>query len=148
MQIYRLFRYIILQYIFVLLISQVASVFLPPILEQTYLYNKAQNLKKQGGVQILNANDVKHIIEFSKKTPEATLIINFFNPSCPHCINFEPIYERTALDFEKWGKPVLFFKADVTQDIKNDNILNKHQVDLVEEFKIEFIPDVRVRKRI
>ena len=61
------------------------------------------------------------------------MIIKFYNPRCPHCINFAPVFESTAIDAEESESTYFFFRVNVTENSKS-----------IKNFGIDFIPDVRV----
>ena len=86
------------------------------------------------GAAEINGHKLEHLIELTKSVPSIKLIVDFYNPSCPHCKNFAPIFENTALDAQKQSSPNMFLKVDLT----------KYNF-LIKKFGINFIPDVRVK---
>ena len=90
-------------------------------------------IKISEGSAEINGHKLEHLIDMTKSVPSIKLIVDFYNPSCPHCKNFAPIYENTALDAQKNSSSNMFLRVDVT----------KYNF-LVKKFGINFIPDVRV----
>lgn len=86
-----------------------------------------------GFVSELKGDKLLQLIEKTKSVPEIKLIVDFYNPSCPHCQNFAPVFESAAREAKKANPYHMFAKVDVTK-----------YSSLVGKLGINFIPDVRV----
>jgi protein-disulfide isomerase len=108
--------------------------YLPPSVRRATRLSVSSNIGGiKGSQEIENPKKLKDILELQKQMPQLTIIILYYNPKCPHCINFQPIYEQTALDEDSKGSKKLFFKLDITKDSQ-----------VVKDNNIQFLPDVRV----
>ena len=90
-------------------------------------------LQLADGAAEIDGHKLNHLIDLTHSVPSIKLIVDFYNPNCPHCKNFAPIFDSTARDAQAVSSPNMFLKVDVT----------KYNF-LVKKFGIGFIPDVRV----
>lgn len=104
-----------------------------PSVSKLKLFAASGNILGEGGSMEIDGYKLNHLIEMSKNLKDITLFVDFYNPRCPHCKNFAPIYESSALDSDSNSDKNMFFKIDVTKF--------NH---LIKEFNINFLPDVRV----
>ena len=112
------------------------SYYIPPLLKRTTQLSVSTGINGlKGSQEIEDPSRLKDILQLQNKYGDSIFIILFYNPRCPHCKNFQPIFEETAINEDNIGSNKLFFKLDITKDSK-----------IVKEYNIQFLPDVRVSK--
>lgn len=85
------------------------------------------------GTMEIDGNKFESLLKATKGLKHHIIIAKFYNPSCPHCRNFKPIYDTAAIQAEDNKKNIVFLSIDVAE-----------YPEAGQRFGVRMIPEVRV----
>ena len=73
------------------------------------------NLIGETGTLEINGNKFQSLLKGTKGLNHHIIIAKFYNPSCPHCRNFKPIFDTAAIEAEHHKQNIVFLAIDVAK---------------------------------
>lgn len=74
----------------------------------------------ENGILVVDASNIEKVL-----STFPTIIIEFYNPNCPHCVRFKPIYEEIQAKLVEFGYEFILAKADC---LKNSELISLYDV--------------------
>jgi thioredoxin-like negative regulator of GroEL len=71
---------------------------------------ESNNVKVPTPESVVEVRDFQHYNELLEKYSRRLIIVNFWSPSCPHCLNFMPIFMAAQ---QYYKKNIVFLKVNI-----------------------------------